>query len=251
MGTCTLTIDGRKVTVPDGTTILNAARENGIRIPSLCSHEALSSYTACRLCVVEVGLKSERRIVTSCSTPVSEGMTVRTNSNRIVSIRKTLVALLLARSPRALPVQKLARETGVYATPYRTRDELCILCGMCVRTCHEIVGAGALSFVFRGGRREVTVPFFRDSRECVGCGSCVFVCPTGYAAMDDTADDSCNAAERIMETWRTRLEMRSCSVHGRPFAPERMLEYIARHCETSEEFNTACPQCRHHNPKQT
>jgi len=102
-------------------------------------------------------------------------MKIATKAKRIMRIRKTLIELLLARSPNAVAVQQLAGEMGVRKTPFRKRDELCILCGMCVRTCNEIVGAGALSFVSRGDRREVTVPFFRDSQDCIGCGSCVFV----------------------------------------------------------------------------
>jgi NADH dehydrogenase/NADH:ubiquinone oxidoreductase subunit G len=172
-------------------------------------------------------------------------MKVRTHSTQLQKIRKTLIELLLARSPNALVVQKMARDLGVKSTPHPKQDELCILCGQCVRTCREIVGAEALSFVHKGSKRMVGVPFYRDSRECIGCGSCVFVCPTGVVKMHDVISDEQGKSERIMDKWETRLPLQECGSDGNTFATKRMLERFAQQYEVSEGFLEICSHCRH------
>ena len=155
-------------------------------------------------------------------------MKIRTDTPAILKIRKTLLELLLARTPNADIVQRLAKDAGVTKTPYPLQEELCIMCGQCVRTCREIVGANALSFVYKGAKREVGVPFLRDSRECIGCGSCAFVCPTGVVRMHDEISESYGKSERIMDKWNTRLPLQKCSSHGNVFATKRMLEHFFR-----------------------
>jgi NADH dehydrogenase/NADH:ubiquinone oxidoreductase subunit G len=243
-----ISINGKKVQVQGGATILEAARKNGFAIPTLCSHEALTPYGACRLCIVEVRQNGACRIATSCTTGVSQGMDIRTDTARLRDIRRTLVELLLAQAPDAPVVRELAHYMGIPAGRTAPDAEAsCIMCGLCVRTCAEIVGAHALSFVHKGSKREVAVPFFRDSRECIGCGSCVFVCPTGYIKMSDVLAGA--APERIMETWKTRLVLQSCGADGRPFAPRVMLEYFASRYPVAEGFLENCTQCRRQNKK--
>ena len=122
----TLTIDGRKVQAEEGTTILEVARENNIYIPTLCHHEEVAPYGACRLCLVEVTRNGRERLVTSCLYEVAEGLKVKTNSERIASNRKTLMELLLARCPNNKAIQDLARQLGVEKTSFkRTTTSVC------------------------------------------------------------------------------------------------------------------------------
>jgi len=243
-----ITLNNKKTAVSPGETILAAARREGIRIPTLCFHEALAPYGACRLCIVEVEAGGKKEIVTSCTTPARDGMKVQTHTPRIKKIRATLAGLLLARSPESAVVQQLARDLGVKKAPFVRESTLCILCGLCVRTCREIVGAAALGFISKGAERDVGVPFYRDSQECIGCGSCVFVCPTGAVAMIDGKDEA-QKPVRVMETWKTQLPLRQCAADGAPFAPQRLLEYVAQRCPVPGGFQDCCPQHRRESKK--
>lgn len=243
-------LNGKKVSCAAGETILAVARRQGVRIPTLCSHEALQPYGACRLCIVEVARNGRKQLLTSCTTAVQEGMRVQTGTRQIESIRKTLVALMMARAPDAPVVQELARELGVKKTPFPKGNDRCIMCGLCVRTCQEVVGAAALCFVEKGSRREVSVPFYRDSQECIGCGSCVFVCPTGAVSMHDESRDT-QTVVRSMDTWKTELPLQRCKTHGDLFAPRRMLEHFAGRYPVAEGFLEQCPSCRQTGKKPT
>jgi predicted molibdopterin-dependent oxidoreductase YjgC len=243
-------LNGKKTACAAGETILAVARRQGIRIPTLCSHEALQPYGACRLCIVEVAHNGRKQVQTSCTTAVREGMRVNTQTRQIAAIRKTLAALLAARAPDAPVVQALARELGVTKTALPKGADRCIMCGLCVRTCHEVVGAGALCFARKGSRREVAVPFYRNSQECIGCGSCVFVCPTGAVSMHDAPPDA-HGAVRSMDTWKTELPLQRCTAHGGLFAPRRMLEHFAARYPVGEGFLEQCPACRQNSKKST
>lgn len=172
-----LTIDGRKTTVSDEATVLEAARGLGIHIPTLCYHEALVSTGACRLCIVEVDMNGRVRTAASCVTPVEEGMAVRTDSEKIRSMRRTIIELLLARCPKVPIIKKLAAEMGIKKPRFRTEEDDCFLCGLCVRACDEIVGVGAIGFTERGIESDVTPPFKQVSSVCIGCGTCTTICP--------------------------------------------------------------------------
>ena len=241
-------LNNKKAAFKSGETILSVARREGIRIPTLCSHEALAPYGACRLCIVEVEHAGKKQILTSCTTLAQAGMKVKTSTPRIQKIRATLAGLLLARSPEAPLVQQLARDLGVRKAPFTRKNDLCIMCGLCVRTCREVVGAAALGFTHKGSERQVGVPFYRDSQECIGCGACVFVCPTGAVRMLDAESDD-HKPVRIMENWETKLPLQQCAADGMPFAPKRMLEHFARHYPVPEGFQDQCPQCRRANKK--
>jgi len=172
-----LTINGRKVKARKGDTVLEAARDAGIEIPTLCHHEALVPTGSCRLCVVEVTQAGRTRTMASCVTPVADGMKVATDTARIKSIRRTVVALLEARCPDIDIIKKLARKVGLKKNPFPRDDSDCFLCGMCVRACHEIVGVGAIGIANRGPDSEVMPPFSLESSVCIGCGTCAAICP--------------------------------------------------------------------------
>jgi len=180
----TLTIDGKKAQAQEGSTILEASQEMGIEIPTLCHHPQLAPYGACRLCTVEVGRASQFRLQASCAYPAEEGIEVRTNTDRVLKGRKMMAELLLARAPGVKVVQETARKLGVEKTRFPLKNETCVLCGLCVRACHELVAADAISFSGRGVLRKVEMAFEEVPEQCLGCGACTFICPTGNIQME-------------------------------------------------------------------
>lgn len=199
----TLTLDGKEVTINGERNLLELASNNGVTIPTFCYHSELSVYGACRLCLVEIEGKG---ITTSCSTPPEAGMVVKTNTAEIRTMRKIAIELLLANHEQACPtcsksatckLQDLARQMGVTevrfkstnkrkpidtSSPSLVRDpNKCILCGDCVRACREIQSVGAIDFAHRGSGVEVLPAMGKNlgDVECVHCGQCAAVCPTG------------------------------------------------------------------------
>jgi len=177
----TLTIDGQKIQAEEGQTILEVARKNGIEIPTLCYHSLLEPYGACRLCTVEVIRRGWSSLQTACTYPAWDGLEIKTRSPEVVQARRTILELFLSRCPNVPLIQELAREYGVEEPPFLTDkpDEKCILCGLCVRVCNDLVKAHVLNFSDRGVNRVVGPPFLEKTRDCIGCGACTIVCPTG------------------------------------------------------------------------
>jgi bidirectional [NiFe] hydrogenase diaphorase subunit len=184
-----LTIDDKAIEVPEGRSLLEACREHGIHIPTLCYHPALEPYGACRLCVVEVGSEGRRpRLVASCVYPCEEGAQVRTDSPRVQLSRRVTAELLLAGSSGSPEINALAEELGVKEVRYQLPEEnACVLCGLCVRACNEIVGVSAISVIRRGISKKVSTPFEVTSSRCIGCGTCVLICPTGAFNFENVA----------------------------------------------------------------
>ncbi|MFW6112684.1 MAG: FAD-dependent oxidoreductase [Thermodesulfobacteriota bacterium] len=177
-----LTINGRSVAVPEGTTVLEAARLLGIHLPTLCYLEGLKPYGGCRLCLVEVTSQDRTQITTSCTFPVAEGLQVQTDTEEIREARRFVMDLLLSRCPEVPALQEMARQLELDQPSFPRGDGDCILCGRCVRMCFELQQVGAISIVGRGAKREVTSPFGEFSQVCRTCGACAFVCPTGHIA---------------------------------------------------------------------
>ena len=173
----TLKINGVHTSVEKGATVLEAAQFLGFPIPTLCHMEGLSPYGACRLCVVEIGEGHQARLVTSCTYPATEGLVVRTASNRVLRARRMIIELLLASCPQSKVIQDIASAHGVRQQRFRQEHEDCILCGLCVRMCKEQMMAGAIGFRSRGEKRSIGTPFDIKSEVCRLCGGCIYVCP--------------------------------------------------------------------------
>jgi len=181
-----LKIDGVEVEARKGETILQVAERLHIGIPTLCHYRFVKPYGACRICSVEVTIRGKSRFVPSCSYQVRDGIEVQTRSEAVINHRKMLLELMLARHSDVPVVRKLAKEYGVDTTRFEEMpSEQCILCGLCVRVCSEIVGANALTFVKRGTERYVSTPFEGESDTCIACGACAYVCPTAHIRVED------------------------------------------------------------------
>jgi predicted molibdopterin-dependent oxidoreductase YjgC len=200
----TVTIDGQTVKVKQGVTVLEASREAGVYIPTLCYHPSLEPYGGCRLCIVEI--EGLRGFPTSCTTPATEGMVVTTKSPKLQELRRGIFELIIAEHPMQCitcaknlrcELQEVASRIGLEKislpstykalpvlqdSPFFDRDyNLCILCGRCVRVCQEIRGAGAIAFTYRGSQALVGTAFNKSLQDanCKFCGACVDICPTG------------------------------------------------------------------------
>ncbi len=198
----TITINNRVIPINGERSILELAKKAGIDIPTFCNHADLSIYGACRLCLVDI----DGRIVTSCTTKPTDGMVVKTNTDQIRKLRKVALELILADHNKSCPtcdknnkceLQHLTRVLGVEKVRFKatrkprpvddssdslTRDpSKCVLCGNCVRACNEVQSIGVLDFANRGSEAYVTPAFGQGlcDVDCVNCGRCAAVCPTG------------------------------------------------------------------------
>jgi heterodisulfide reductase subunit A len=200
-----LTIDGIEVDVEEGSTVLQAAEQAGVKIPTLCHHRALMPYGACRVCLVEMETPGGSKIEASCVYPAQDGLVVTTNSERVLRTRRLMVELLLARCPEAEAVKQLARGLGLEESRFPRRHEDCILCGLCVRVCQERMGVGAINFVGRGTDRKIATPYDRHSPICIACGACQVVCPVDVV---DVSKISLNPPRPIPDEYNMGLTPR-------------------------------------------
>jgi NADH-quinone oxidoreductase subunit G len=207
MSEINVTINGIKITVPRGTSILQAANKAGIRIPTLCFHPDQEIKANCRICVVEV--EGQKNLIPACATAVSEGMVIKTTTERVLEARRTILELMLARHPQDClhcvrngdcELQDLAAEYDVrqnrfpqeggqlpldYSSPGILRDpNKCLLCGRCIEVCTSIQTVNALGLAHRGFDTQVVPSIGQDLFEspCVMCGQCIHACPVGAIA---------------------------------------------------------------------
>jgi bidirectional [NiFe] hydrogenase diaphorase subunit len=235
-----LTVNGRPVSVPEGTVLLEAVRAAGVELPTLCYHEGLAPYGACRLCMVAI-TEPNHALVASCAYPVQEGVVVETDAPEAVAARQLALEFLLSRCPQSDVIRELAARAGVTgsrfgAPPPERADELCMLCGLCVRVCREAIGAAAISFVGRGMERRVGTPFEVHTDACIGCGACAEICPTGAIEIEDRGN------QRILHTWNTTVELHACPECGRFFAPEPTA-FLQEMLPEAADVWGLCPAC--------
>jgi NADH-quinone oxidoreductase subunit G/NADP-reducing hydrogenase subunit HndD len=214
-----LTINNKKISVPAGTTILEAAKMNDIDIPNLCYLEGVHKFGSCRMCVVEV--EGAKNLQASCIVPVSEGMVVHTNTKRVRETRKVLYELMLSDHPKdclncsrnqSCELQALGEKLGVRearfeggrsegsyeVTPSITRDMgKCILCRRCVTACNKIQGVGVINAQNRGFKTVISPAMELPLTDvnCTYCGQCTVVCPVGALTETDAIQDVWAALE--------------------------------------------------------
>ena len=234
-----LIIDSQVVDVPAGATVLHAIRAAGMTLSTLCYWEGLPPYGACRLCLVNQ-IQPRPEVFAACTYPAEEGMVVQTQGGRAGATRKLMLEFLLARCPSSQVIREIAAEAGVTQSrfpPDGNPDELCVLCGLCVRICRDAVGAAAIGFTQRGADRKVDSPFHLQSEACIGCGACAAVCPTGAIFIEDISD------QRILHTWNTTVPLQPCPRCGLPYTPDPMV-FLKGQVEASEHLFGLCPTCR-------
>ena len=233
-----ITLNGRKVEVKAGQTVLEVARRYSVFIPTLCHHPGLGPYGACRLCLVEIKKGFRLGLSSSCALPAMDGLVVETDSPPVRDGRRLVAELLLARASESREIRALARSLGVESTDFPKKDELCILCGRCVRAC-KALGINAISFVKRGAGRHVAVPFDKPSAQCVACQACVTVCPTGAIKAKVTP------TEVEMVEWRTVQPLQRCTGCGEPFVTGRQQARIDGIVNAGHQPRAGlCPRCR-------
>lgn len=221
----TLRVNGRKVTVARDAYLLEACRAAGVDVPTLCNFDGLEPWGGCRLCVVDMSLAKWDddwfKMVTACNHPVEEGMTVVTDSERVLATRRVVLDLLLARCPETPVIQRLAREHGIEETSYEPNPEFtdCILCGLCTRVCDHI-GVSAIASTDRGWGREIAPPFNEPPPDCIGCLACAEICPTDHIKFT-----SSNLRRTI---WGKEFEMLRDSKTGEAVITKAQAEHFAK-----------------------
>jgi len=234
-----LVIDGRTVQAEKDKILLTVARENGIEIPTLCSHDTLENTGACRLCVVEITKGKRKKIVASCLYGAEEGIVVETRSDRVLKVRRFVLQFLMARCPTSNIIHDMATKLGI-APEARFKPaedgKKCVFCRLCIKACEDVVGVSALGFAYRGVDKTLGTPYREPSPVCIGCGSCAYVCPTKQITMSSTEDTRSICGKTF--------KMKACSVCGHYFAPEEQLAFISRKTGVSLDALSVCSSCR-------
>lgn len=233
-----ISIDDQSYEVEEGVTVLQALKDNGIKIPTLCYHPVLKPSGSCKLCAVEVPGRTSGRQITmlSCILKVREDLAIKTRGDLVERARKKAFQNLLRMAPQAQAIRDIAEEFEIDLGP---PPDGCIRCRLCIRVCKEIVGPGALKMVKREGINFV-VPV---EGICIGCGTCANLCKTGAIRVEDK-DNVRTITIRDEVIGRHPLER--CEGCGKLFATPKYLNYIekrtARHPDV-KEHHRYCQTC--------
>jgi len=214
-----LTIDNQPIEVEEGTSVLRAAGDINIEIPTLCHSDFLEPYVGCRLCMVKVDDGNGGYLTTSCNLTAEDGMKVVTDDEDVFQSRKLVLELLLAKCPTVEILQDLGAQYGIEKSRFEPpptpepepvegeeemvmepKEDRCILCGLCTRICQERVKAFAIAMAERGDRSYPAAPYEQPSPDCIACGSCVSICPTGSAKAYDRLDRKIIHPELTLES---------------------------------------------------
>lgn len=227
----TITIDENEYDAEEGMTVLQVAKANGLRIPTLCYHPSLRPSGSCRLCAVEVPGRSSGRQITmlSCILKVKDGMIVNTQSASVKKARTRAFKNLLQMAPQAKTIVALARSYDIDPGP---PPDGCIRCHLCVRVCKEIVGPGALKMEKRNGTNYV-MPI---EGLCIGCGTCANICPTKVIMAEDHENIR---TIKIRDEVIGRHPLERCEGCGKLYATPKFLEHI--HTRTSSHTEVKAP----------
>lgn len=227
-----ITINGKACTCEKGEYLLDVCRRNEIYLPTLCRHESVGEHGACRLCLAEVVENGRSKIVVSCIYPVERSCEVFTDSERVRKDRSVVLMLLKARAPESPEIEALCKTYGAMdGSRFAKLDgEKCIMCGLCARACASL-GSGAISTVGRGTEKKVSTPYDELSPACIGCLSCVQICPTDAISFTE------NDRERTV--WGKTFELVHCESCGEVIGTREELEYAAmRVIEAKKENGT-------------
>ncbi len=239
MANVRITVNGRVVQAEEGVMLLDVLRRENIDVPALCDHGAVEPFGACRLCTVEI-TKEEwsgwKNYVTSCLYPVAEGLIIKTDSEQVIELRKTLLDLQLARHPNTPLIQKMAAEYGVLKTSYEevVEGDDCILCAICTRIC-DTMGFAAISTVGRGHGKKVAPPLDEPPPDCIGCLACAQCCPTNFIKFTESATSR--------EIWGKTFEMIACSKCGKPTITKDFAKSLSESRDIPHEYFEVCDDC--------
>ncbi|HAF17520.1 MAG: 2Fe-2S iron-sulfur cluster-binding protein [Thermacetogeniaceae bacterium] len=230
-----VTIDGNEIEVNLGETILEAAKRAGVGIPTLCYSEAFGGQGVCRMCMVEVKDGDRKRLVASCTYPITGEIEVQTNTPELREIRSNIITLLYRRAPNSEFMKKLHQEYECTAVEPVDAEEKCIMCRLCIKAC-EKVGAYAISTIMRGTEKRVATPFDESSPNCIGCSACADICPTGAISVKKE-----NGRQEI---WHKSFEMPRCEMCGNYFSTLPVKEHVKEQLDFAVSGENLCPSCR-------
>lgn len=240
MGLISFSINGTAVSGAEGETVLKVAGRAGIRIPTLCHHEAVEASGACRLCMVEIShpdWKGWKGLVTACLYPIEPGLEVSTDAEAVLECRRNVLDLLLARCPTSPVIRDLAAAYGLRETTLTVDadPDNCMLCGLCTRICAQM-GHHAISTVGRGVKKKVGLPLDQPSESCVGCAVCARICPTDAITFREDG--------RQRKIWGRTFEMMCCEECGTSYITRAQAEYVCEREGMTIDYFEKCDKCR-------
>ncbi len=236
METVKVVINNKECIAEKGKFLMDIAKDNRIGIPHLCHHESLRGLNSCRLCIVEVTEGERTRVVTACTFPAMKDSVVETNTEKIKKMRKVLMSLLMAETPDNPKVQKMAKAYGVadYSRFEKHEGNDCVMCGLCVKAC-EGVDCSAIATVNRGVTKKIATPYETASKDCVGCGSCAYVCPTECIKLVESGG--------IRKIWDKEFKLLKCSCCGKYYLTEEQYEQLRKKHDVPLE-SLVCDCCK-------